>query len=99
MKAGDFTPCAICGKGVAHTGVPLFYRVRIERMGIDHRAVQHASGMEQYFGGAVAIARVFADPEIASRIGDETTILVCESCSVESHPLAMLAERGKGSGT
>ena len=33
MKAGDFTKCRLCGKGVAHTNVPLFYRVKIERMG------------------------------------------------------------------
>lgn len=91
MRAGDFRPCVLCGKGVAHTGLPLFFRVKIERMGIDGRAIQQTHGMEQFMGGHVALARVFHDPEIAKPI-TEVTGLVCEECAMVSHPLAMLSE-------
>ena len=33
MKQRDFTPCVVCRKGVAHSGAPYFYRVRIELHG------------------------------------------------------------------
>ncbi len=93
MKAGDFKPCACCGKGVMHTGVPVFWRVRIERMGIDARAVQQTHGMEQFMGGHVALARVFQDPDIATPIVDEpTTLLICEDCALKPLMLAVLAE-------
>lgn len=95
MRAGDFKKCAGCGRGVAHTGLPLFWRVKAERMGINHRAVQQADAMERYMGGAVALARVFEDPVVASPIEgvDAKTILVCEQCALDpGKPLALLAE-------
>ena len=96
MRAGDFTKCAGCGRGVAHTGLPLFWRVKLERMGINHRAVQQADAMERYMGGAVALARVFEDPEIAKPIEgiEAKTVLVCEQCAIAPNkPLALLAEQ------
>ena len=48
MKRTDFKPCANCGKGVAHTGLPLFWVVEIQRFGIDAQAVQRQHGMEQF---------------------------------------------------
>lgn len=93
MKAKDFKPCTFCGKGVAHTGIPIFYRVSIESMGIDARNVQRADAMERYMGGAVALARVFEDPDIATVVSPARTVLVCQSCALESHPVAMLGER------
>jgi hypothetical protein len=92
MRAGDFAPCALCGKGVMHTGVPLFYRVRIETMGVNARAVQSAHAMELYMGGHVALARVFEDPDIATPVVPEATALVCQTCGTQPHLLAQLSE-------
>lgn len=91
MKAGDFKPCALCGRGVAHTGIPLFYRVRIEHMGIDRQAVEQTAGMERFFMGHVAIARAFQDPEIATPLFPAVTALVCQQCATEPHFVAQLA--------
>ena len=95
MKAEDFKPCALCGKGMMHTGVPLFYRVTVEHLGIKMREVERAAGMEQFMGH-VALARVFHDPEIAEAIGKPVTVLVCQSCAMEPHLLARLAEVESG---
>ena len=51
MHRKDFKPCAICHKGVMHTGLPLFWRVHIERIGVDMQAAQRQQGLEQFFGG------------------------------------------------
>lgn len=92
MKAGDFKPCALCGRGVMHAGMPIFYRVRIESMGINLEAVQRTAGMEQFMGGHVAIARALHDPDIATPIVPAVTSLVCQECSVQPHMVARLAE-------
>jgi hypothetical protein len=92
MKADDFKKCRLCGKGMMHTGLPLFWRARIERMGIDMNEVQRAGGMEQMMFGNVGLARVFYDPDIAKPVHDPVEILLCEKCALEPHPLALLAE-------
>ena len=94
MKAGEFKPCALCGKGMMHSGVPLFYRVTVEHMGVLVREVERSAGMEQFMGN-VAIARVFHDPDVGERIGDPSTRLVCQPCALEPHLLARLMEDGK----
>lgn len=99
MRAEELKPCAICGKGMAHAGVPLFYRVRLEHMGINANAVRRTDAMERFFGGSaanpagIAVARVFEDPVIAEPIVDATEVLVCQPCALEPRPLLMLAER------
>jgi hypothetical protein len=91
VKAADFKPCALCGKGMMHAGVPLFYRVTVEHMGIDVRECERASGMEQFLGN-VALARVFHDPDVAQCVGEPVTTLVCQSCALTPSLLARLAE-------
>ncbi len=94
MKAADLKPCAICGKGVMHSGVPLFYRVKVEHMGIDASAVRQVHGLETMLG-SVALARVMGpDPDIAKPIiEDQPAVLVCQPCALEPRPLLLLTER------
>jgi hypothetical protein len=80
MTAGDFKPCALCGRGVMHAGVPIFYRVRIESMGINLQEVQRTAGMEQFMGGHVALARVFHDPDIATPIALGNPFAASDKC-------------------
>jgi hypothetical protein len=93
IKADELKPCAICGKGVMHSGVPLFYRVSVEIMGVDASAVRQAHAMEQFFNGAVPIARVFMDPDIAKPVFDPVESVICQPCALEARPLALLLEQ------
>lgn len=99
MHRKNFKPCAICHKGVMHTGLPLFWRVHIERIGVDMQAAQRQHGLEQFFGGtspgAVALADVFSDgAPIGKPLDEGKTVLVCEDCAMADMPVAVLAERG-----
>lgn len=98
MKAADFKPCAICGKGVMHAGVPLFYRVKIESMGVDVNAVRRHAGLEQVFGGGqpgAVLAHIMGPNDDLAKpiIENEPAVLVCQPCALESRPLLLLAER------
>ena len=96
MKRADLKNCAICGKGLMHSGSPLFYRVKIERMGFDAVAVQQTHGLETFFGGGQAgamLANVMGpDPDIAKSISSDEA-LICDSCAMESTCLAAIHER------
>jgi len=82
MKHKDFKPCARCGKGVAHTGLPLFWRVTVERMGIDGKAVERQHGLELMLGGHAMLAHVMGpDDDLGLPIGPPSVGLLCEKCA------------------
>lgn len=80
MKVSEITKCVCCGKGVAHSGLPIFWVVTTQRMGLDPRAIQRMQGMEMLMGN-VMIARAFMDDDVANPLGDKHTVTVCEPCS------------------
>jgi len=96
MKASEIKKCAKCGKGVMHTGIPLFWRVTVERFGIDRAAVDRRHGLETYFGGGrggAALAGVMGtDEDIANPVMDEKVLILCETCAMVNYPVAALAE-------
>jgi len=96
MKLSDIKKCAKCGKGVMHTGLPLFWRVTIERFGIDKAACDRRHGLETFFGGGIVGAKLAGvmgpDEDIAQPVMDELKLILCEKCAMEDYPIAALAE-------
>lgn len=85
--------CALCKKKIGAVGVPLFWRVTVERFGLDAGAIQRVAGMEQFFRGNVALARVFgADEDVARPVMEPVRLTVCEACCTQSTCIAALAE-------
>lgn len=97
MKASDIKPCASCGKGVMHNGLPFFWRIKLERMGMDMNEVHRAVGTEQLVGN-VAVARALYDPVVAKPIHEGKEVLICETCAGDAHPpywvMRLLGEDG-----
>lgn len=91
MKARDLQNCRLCGRGIAHAGHISFWTVSLQRMGLDKKGINRVAGMEQFFGGEVAIARVFCDDDIAQPLGDPGKVFVCETCALEK-PITHLWE-------
>ena len=85
--------CALCQKGIGHTGSPFFYRVRIQGYGVEMGAVKRQASLETFFDGHVALAQVMgANEDMAEQIS-EVEITVCQTCSTEKNlPIACLAE-------
>lgn len=94
MKQTDFTPCVRCHKGVMHTGLPFFYRITIEHMGVDAQAVQRQHGLEMMLGGNAKIANVMGEnADMGLPIGDATKGLLCQKCATDLDlPFAMIVE-------
>lgn len=97
MKRRELQKCVICKRGLAHDGGFLFYRLTVERMAFDPRAVQERAGMEMMFGGghgAAALAEAMGpDRDLAVSLGAPRTVCVCDTCSTDLHCFAEIAER------
>ena len=100
MKEKELRACATCGlchKKMGDSGLPLFYRVRIERHIVKLDAVKRQAGLEMMLNGRVALAQVMGpDEEMTMPVMDPIEFTVCETCSTDvenrSYCIAILAE-------
>ena len=88
----DIQACAGCGQGVGVSG-PVFYRLKIEQMVLDARAVQREAGLEQMLGGNVAIARALSPETDFAQVFLEAEVLLCGACGIEPTVLAILLDQ------
>lgn len=99
MKASEVKKCAGCGKGVAHAGTPIFYRMKLETMGLDAKAIERRAGLEMIFGGGrpgAALAQVMGPDEPIAKVVTTTEVLICQPCALEPRPLLLLVEDERG---
>lgn len=89
-----FATCAICREKILARGVPLFYRVTVERFGVELAALNRQQGLTMLLGGSARIAAAMGpDEDLARPIMEPQTFAVCEHCSTrDRHCIASLAE-------
>ena len=87
LKRGDIRPCAVCGKGLAKGG-PLVYRVTVDRLVLDPRAIQRHAGLEMQIGAA--LASVMGTNEDLAVPLDTSQVVICGDCLLR--PLAAILE-------
>jgi len=83
--------CARCHKKIGASGLPLFWRVRIERYGINRQAIERRQGLAMMLGSAVLAQVMSADEDLATPVMDPVTVTICESCCTEPLILAAIA--------
>lgn len=88
--------CDVCNKGIGESGLPLFWRVTVERFGVDLRAVRRQDGLGQYLGHHGSAAIMGPDEDMAKPMQDQPGVVtVCETCCTEPVPIALLSEWGQ----
>lgn len=87
--------CSLCNRKVLSGGLPLFWRVTIERFGVDLAECRRQDGFAAYLGNTV-LARVMGeDPDLTVALGPPVTITVCEGCAVDTrYCVAGMSEAG-----
>jgi hypothetical protein len=87
--------CASCGRKIGACGLPVFWRITIERHGVKLDAIQRQQGLTMMLGGHAALAMVMgADEEMTIPMMDPVTITVCEECSVKNITVIEMAAAG-----
>jgi len=89
--------CGLCGLPIGHTGIPIFYRVKIESFGLNASAIQRKTGLEMMLGGHSELARIMGpDEDMAESMGPATEFTVCQSCYTEkTNPLMVFRDMGE----
>jgi len=84
--------CNICGHRIGESGLPLFWRVTVERFGLDMAACRRQQGLGLQLG-AVLAAVMGPDEDLAKPMYEKPLVLtVCENCCTENTCIAHLAE-------
>lgn len=84
--------CSLCRNPIGHTRLPLFWKVTIERFGIDLQAVQRQHGLGLMIGAPLA-AVMGPDETMARPVMEPKVLTVCETCACERGlPIAALSE-------
>lgn len=87
--------CACCGQPFGNAGVPLFWRVTIERHGVLLDKVRRQDGLAQYMGNSFLAGVMGPNEEMTQPMMEPVTVTVCEACAVQSsYPIAFIAEQG-----
>lgn len=88
----EYATCILCRKKVGEFGLPLFWRVRVERFGIDLKAVRRQTGLAMMTGATLAQV-LGPDEEMATAILGPLTMAICDPCSMKDTCVYELAER------
>lgn len=88
--------CTLCGRGIGHAGLPLFWRVTVERFGVDIQAARRQDGLGAFLGSHALAAVMGPDEDLAKPLMEQPAVLtVCEPCGTQRGlPVAALAEIG-----
>ena len=92
MKQTEIKPCCKCGKGVMHTGLPLFWQLTIQRMQIDVGAVRRQHGLEMMLGSPLLAFHMGPQEEMAKPLFESHTVWLCEACATEMICVAAIDE-------
>ena len=85
----------MCGKGIGHTGLPSFWRVKIRRYGLDMNALKRQQGLGMMLGGHGMLAQVMGPDEDMAKVMSSVEITICEDCCCKQIPIAVLADEGE----
>jgi len=86
--------CGLCHKPVGNSGLPLFWKLTVERFGIDVRAAQRQDAMGVMMGHHGLAAIMGPDEDMAAPMMPPVTVTVCETCATQETMVAHLAECG-----
>ena len=96
MKEKELRSHAVCSKcknKIGHTGVPLFWTIKIDRHGLNVGALRRNAGLVEMMGGSTELARAMGpDEEMTLPVMETKELTLCEECAM---PIMKLLEQCK----
>lgn len=97
MKAAELrkhVTCALCERPIGHSGMPLFWRVRVERFGVDLQAVRRQDGLGAFLGSNALASVMGPDEDLAAPVMEPVLLTVCEPCALEQRVVTTAMMKG-----
>lgn len=89
------TTCSLCEKKIlSNGGLPLFWRVTVERFGLDMSALQRQQGLSMLVGSPAVASVMGPNEDLAKPIQKPAVLTVCEKCGTHPTCAAHLSEMG-----
>ena len=85
-----YATCSLCHCKILQAGIPLFWRVTIERFGIDLRAMQRQIGLGMMLNPQLAMV-MGPDEDLAGPMMDKVVLTVCEECACSREIIHIVA--------
>ena len=82
--------CSRCKKPIGHTGLPLFWTLRVERFGIKSQAIHRQDGLAAFLGNSALASVMGPDEDLAESILDPVELTLCEECALGSINIAII---------
>ncbi len=83
--------CSCCNQPVTHTKVPLFWKVKVERFGINLKAVERQLALGTFMGSSALASVMGPDEDLAMPVMEPKEISLCEECALR-FPVAIALE-------
>lgn len=87
--------CSLCRQKIGVSGLPLFWRVTIERFGVHLDRIRRQDGLTALLGGRAGLASVMGpDEDLAEPLMEKLVLTVCDPCAMRETRIALLVEEG-----
>ena len=88
-KLREVSECDICHNQIGSAGIPLFWRVRLERHGLKADAIKRQQGLGMMIGPELAMV-MGPNEDMTEKISSKE-ITVCENCASKSTSVYQMA--------
>lgn len=85
--------CTNCNKLIGQTSLPLFFKITIERHGIDLGAVKRQTGLEMMLGSPFIAAAMGPNEDMTRLLAGPFTATICEDCACKDISLHHISEQ------
>jgi hypothetical protein len=75
--------CSFCNRGITQSGLPLFWCIKVTRLGLQLDAIKRQHGLNLALGSAQLGAIMGADEKLATPVMEEVTLTACEGCAMD----------------
>ncbi len=82
LELREHATCVLCGNKIMASGIPLFWRVTVERFGVDLRAVERQQGLTMMLGDPYLASVMGPDEDMATPFMPPVVLTVCEPCAL-----------------
>ena len=88
-----YLTCSVCRKPIGAAGLPLFFRVTLERFGVDVKVTRRQDALGDFIGSSRIAEVMGPNEDMTQTLMEKLTLSICEACAIAGdRPIHFLAE-------